>query len=79
MRLQDTIKESWVFLTEAKDCESAYNVITNPESGFYLRHGKEIIYSGEDLAKLLLEYMPNCKIILLTIHWVFKDKTIIKI
>jgi response regulator of citrate/malate metabolism len=25
-------KESWVFITEAKDCESAYNVITNPES-----------------------------------------------
>jgi hypothetical protein len=23
------------FITEAKDCESAYNVITNPESGVF--------------------------------------------
>jgi hypothetical protein len=38
------------------------------------------IYSGEDLAKLLLEYMPNCKIILLTMFTEFlKIKTIIKI
>jgi hypothetical protein len=29
------------------------------------------IYSGEDLAKLLLEYMPNCKIILLTMFTEF--------
>jgi hypothetical protein len=35
------------------------------------------IYSG-DLAKLLLEHMPNCKIILLTMFTEFKDKTIIK-
>jgi DNA-binding NarL/FixJ family response regulator len=26
------------------------------------------IYSGEDLAALIMEYMPNCKIILLTMH-----------
>jgi hypothetical protein len=30
------------------------------------------IYSGEDLAKLLLEYMPNCKITLCSLS--FKDK-----
>jgi hypothetical protein len=37
------------------------------------------IYSGEDLAKLILEFMPNCKIILLTMFTEFlKIKTIIK-
>jgi len=37
------------------------------------------IYSGEDVAKLILEYMPNCKIILLTMFTEFlKIKTIIK-
>jgi DNA-binding NarL/FixJ family response regulator len=76
------------FITEAKDCESAYNVITNPESDVFDIAFLDIsmppyedkgIYSGEDLAKLLLEYMPNCKIILLTMFTEFlKIKTIIK-
>ena len=36
------------------------------------------LYSGEDLAKLILENMPNCKIILLTMFTEFlKIKTII--
>ena len=29
-------------------------------------YAEKNIYSGEDVAKLLLQYMPNCKIILLT-------------
>jgi hypothetical protein len=58
------------FITEAKDCESAYNVITNPESVFLILLFLDIsmppyedkgIYSGEDLAKLLLEHMPIAK------------------
>ncbi|WP_339919108.1 response regulator [uncultured Flavobacterium sp.] len=76
------------FITEAKDCESAYNVITNPESVVFDIAFLDIsmppyedkgIYSGEDLAKLILEFMPNCKIILLTMFTEFlKIKTIIK-
>jgi DNA-binding NarL/FixJ family response regulator len=62
MRLQDTIQRIMsFFITEAKDCESAYNVITNPESDVlillfrhkYAAHEDKGIYSGEDLAKLL--------------------------
>jgi DNA-binding NarL/FixJ family response regulator len=38
------------------------------------------IYSGEDLAKLILENMPNCKIILLTMFTEFlKIKQLSKI
>jgi len=76
------------FITEAKDCESAYNVITNPKSEAFDIAFLDIsmppyedkgIYSGEDVAKLILEYMPNCKIILLTMFTEFlKIKTIIK-
>jgi DNA-binding NarL/FixJ family response regulator len=37
------------------------------------------IFSGEDLAKLILEHMPNCKIILLTMYTeLLKIKTIIR-
>jgi DNA-binding NarL/FixJ family response regulator len=37
------------------------------------------IFSGEDLAKLLNEYMPNCKIILLTMYTeLLKIRTIIE-
>ena len=76
------------FITEAKDCESAYAIITNPESAIFDIAFLDIsmppyedkgIYSGEDLAKLILEFMPNCKIILLTMFTEFlKIKTIIK-
>jgi DNA-binding NarL/FixJ family response regulator len=80
--------ENEFFIAEAKDCESAYHVITNPESVVFDIAFLDIsmppyedkgIYSGEDLAKLILEYMPNCKIILLTMFTEFlKIKTIIK-
>jgi DNA-binding NarL/FixJ family response regulator len=75
-------------ISEAKDCESAYNLITNRESDVFdiafldismPPYEEKGIYSGEDLAKLLLEFMPNCKIILLTMFTEFlKIKTIIK-
>lgn len=75
-------------IAEAKDCESAYHVITNPDSVVFDIAFLDIsmppyedkgIYSGEDLAKLILEQMPNCKIILLTMFTEFlKIKTIIK-
>lgn len=76
------------FISEAKDCESAYNVITDPDTvPFDIAfldismppYEDEGLYSGEDLARLILEVMPNCKIILLTMFTEFlKIKTIIK-
>lgn len=76
------------FISEAKDCESAYNVITDPDTiPFDIAfldismppYEEKGLYSGEDLAKLILEAMPNCRIILLTMFTEFlKIKTIIK-
>ena len=63
--------------TQGKDCMTGYNIITDPEippfdvafldisMPVYEEKG---IYSGEDLAKLIMQYMPNCKIILLTMY-----------
>lgn len=73
-------------ISEAKDCESAYHVITNPEVTFDIAFldismpafEEKELYSGEDLAKLILQYMPNCKIIMLTMFTEFlKLKTLI--
>lgn len=74
-------------ISEAKDCESAYNVVTDPDTvAFDIAfldismppYEEKAIYSGEDLAKLILEKMPNCKIILLTMFTEFlKIKTIL--
>jgi DNA-binding NarL/FixJ family response regulator len=62
---------------QGKDCETGYNIVTNPETPpfdvafldismpVYEEKG---IHSGEDLAKLIMELMPNCKIILLTMY-----------
>jgi DNA-binding NarL/FixJ family response regulator len=75
-------------ITKAKDCESAYNIITNPDvEAFDIAfldismppYEEKGIYNGEDLAKLISEYMPKCKIILLTMYTeLLKIKTIIK-
>lgn len=81
-------KEFEFFISQAKDCESAYNVITNPAtSAFDIAfldismppYEEKGIYTGEDLAKLINETMPDCKIILLTMYTeLLKIKTIIK-
>ncbi|HKO77631.1 MAG TPA: response regulator [Flavobacterium sp.] len=74
--------------TQGKDCETGYNIITNPETPLFdiafldismpVYEEKGII-SGEDLAKLILELMPNCKIILLTMYTeLLKIKNIIE-
>jgi DNA-binding NarL/FixJ family response regulator len=75
-------------ITQAKDCESAYAIITNPNTATFDIAFLDIsmpafeeknIFSGEDLAKLIMEYMPKCKIILLTMYTeLLKIKTIIK-
>jgi len=74
--------------TQAKDCETGYNTIVNPEGLPFDVAFLDIsmpafeekgILSGEDLAKLLLEYMPDCKIILLTMYTeLLKIKNIIE-
>ena len=76
------------FITQAKDCESAYGIITNPDALLFdiafldismPPYEEKDIYSGEDLARLISEYMPKCKIILLTMYTeLLKIKTIIK-
>jgi DNA-binding NarL/FixJ family response regulator len=65
------------FFSQGKDCQSGYEIITNSETTpfdvafldismpVYEEKG---IHSGEDLAKLIMEIMPNCKIILLTMY-----------
>jgi DNA-binding NarL/FixJ family response regulator len=75
-------------ISQANDCESAYKIITNPETEAYdiafldismPAYEEKGIYSGEDLAKLINEFMPGCKIILLTMYTeLLKIKTIIK-
>jgi DNA-binding NarL/FixJ family response regulator len=81
-------KDFEFLISQAKDCESAYNIITNPDTiGFDIAfldismppYEEKGIYNGEDLAKLISEYMPSCKIILLTMYTeLLKIKTIIK-
>lgn len=75
------------FISQAKDCRSAYDLITNPDTvAFDIAfldismppYEEKGIYSGEDLAKLINETMPSCKIILLTMYTeLLKIKTII--
>ena len=81
-------KEFEFLISQAKDCESAYNIITDPDTTVFdiafldismPPYEEKGIYNGEDLAKLISEYMPSCKIILLTMYTeLLKIKTIIK-
>ncbi|KDN55167.1 response regulator transcription factor [Flavobacterium seoulense] len=74
-------------ISEAKDCESAYELITNTDDLVFdvafldismPPYEEKGLHSGEDLAKLILQYMPNCKIIMLTMFTEFlKLKTLI--
>lgn len=70
-------KEFEFFIEQANDCKSAYKIITNPETAVFdiafldismPSYEEKGLHSGEDLAKLLMEFMPNCKIILLTMY-----------
>jgi DNA-binding NarL/FixJ family response regulator len=80
-------KQYEFIITDAKDCKSGYDVITNPETKAFdiafldismPSYDEKGIFSGEDLARLLNEYMPNCKIILLTMYTeLLKIRTII--
>jgi DNA-binding NarL/FixJ family response regulator len=64
-------------IEQANDCKSGYDIITNPETKDFdiafldismPAYEEKGMFSGEDLAKLLNKYMPNCKIILLTMY-----------
>lgn len=80
-------KEFEFFISQAKDCKSAYDIITNPDTTVFdiafldismPPYEEKGIYNGEDLAKLINEIMPTCKIILLTMYTeLLKIKTII--
>jgi DNA-binding NarL/FixJ family response regulator len=74
--------------SQGKDCQTGYSIVTNPETPpfdvafldismpVYEEKG---IHSGEDLAKLIMELMPDCKIILLTMYTeLLKIKNIIE-
>lgn len=75
-------------ITQAKDCKSGYEAITAADAEpfgvafFDLSmpiYEEKGIYSGEDLAFLIKNRMPDCKIILLTMHTeLLKINTIIK-
>ncbi len=61
---------------EASDCKSGYETIVNSSIAFDIafldvsmpEYPEKNINTGEDLAKLLKETMPECKIALLTMH-----------
>lgn len=61
---------------EASDCKSGYETISNSPQPFDVafldvsmpEYPEKNINTGEDLAKLIKETMPECKIALLTMH-----------
>ncbi|MBU3680611.1 MAG: response regulator transcription factor [Flavobacterium sp.] len=75
-------------ITQAKDCKTGYEAIVNEANAQYdiaffdlsmPIYEEKGIHSGEDLALLVKERMPACKIILLTMHSeMLKINTIIK-
>lgn len=63
-------------VTQANNCKTGYESITEAKTPFDVaffdismpEYAEKGIYSGEDLAALIKTEMPNCKIILLTMH-----------
>ncbi len=63
-------------VTQASDCKSGYENIVDKSNKFDIamfdismpEYAEKGIHSGEDLALLMNEKMPNCRIILLTMH-----------
>lgn len=81
-------KQYEFFISQAHDCKSGYDLIENENTPQFdiafldismPAYEEKEIFSGEDLAKLLLKKMPSCKIILLTMYTeLLKIKTIIR-
>ena len=75
-------------ISQAHDCKSAYDLIEDPVTpNFDIAfldismppYEEKELFSGEDLAKLILKKMPNCSVILLTMYTeLLKIKTIIR-
>lgn len=75
-------------ISQAHDCKSGYYLIENENTPHFdvafldismPAYEEKEIFSGEDLAKLILEKMPHCKVILLTMYTeLLKIKTIIR-
>ncbi|MBF0694594.1 MAG: response regulator transcription factor [Flavobacterium sp.] len=74
-------------ITQANDCETAYNIIVGAQQPFDIAffdismppYPEKNIFSGEDLALLVKQQMPDCRIILLTMHTeLLKINTIVK-
>lgn len=64
-------------ISQANNCRTAYDIITDPATepfdiAFFdismPAYEEKNIFSGEDLAKLIKEVMPDCKVVLLTMH-----------
>jgi DNA-binding NarL/FixJ family response regulator len=63
-------------VTQANNCKTGYENIVNQSRNFDIaffdismpEYAEKGIYSGEDLAMLMKTEMPECKIILLTMH-----------
>jgi DNA-binding NarL/FixJ family response regulator len=63
-------------VAQANDCKSGYEAIVNSSVVYDIamfdismpQYPEKGIYSGEDLALLVKEKMPSCKVILLTMH-----------
>jgi DNA-binding NarL/FixJ family response regulator len=63
-------------ITQANNCKSGYENIVDQPKHFDIaffdismpEYAEKGIYSGEDLAMLIKTEMPNCKVILLTMH-----------
>jgi len=75
-------------ILQAHDCRSAYNLLEDKATPDFdvafldismPAYEEKEIFSGEDLAKLILKKMPKCSIILLTMYTeLLKIKTIIR-
>ena len=75
-------------ISQAHDCRSAYDLIENEATPDFdvafldismPAYEEKDLFSGEDLAKLLMKKTPGCKIILLTMYTeLLKIKTIIR-
>jgi DNA-binding NarL/FixJ family response regulator len=75
-------------ISQAYDCRSAYDLIEDEATlDFDVAfldismppYEEKELFSGEDLAKLILKKMPNCRVILLTMYTeLLKIKTIIR-
>ncbi|KAF2514553.1 response regulator [Flavobacterium foetidum] len=75
-------------ISQAHDCKSAYDLIESPNVPPFdiafldismPAYEEKEIFSGEDLAKLLMKKIPECRIVLLTMYTeLLKIKTIIR-